>query len=117
LGSLSTIWHVFGSCGEKSPLSLRKSPDSSNSTPLPARPVFAPLSRAPSEIPAFRGLEKQAETLRFKVSEKGSISVYGLGRFPVTLYVEQWETLLSHIDELRDFIQAHREKLKTKDQK
>jgi hypothetical protein len=56
-------------------------------------------------------------TLRFKVSEKGGISVYGLGRFPVTLYVEQWETLLSHIDELRDFIQANREQLRTKDQK
>jgi len=56
-------------------------------------------------------------TLSFKVSEKGGISVYGLGRFPVTLYVEQWETLLSHLDELRDFIQGNREKLKTKDQK
>jgi len=56
-------------------------------------------------------------TLRFKVSEKGGISVYGLGRFPVTLYVEQWERLLSHIDELRDFIQANREQFKTKDQK
>ena len=56
-------------------------------------------------------------TLRFKVSEKGGISVYGLGRFPVTLYVEQWERLLSHIDELRDFIQANRALLKTKDQK
>ena len=56
-------------------------------------------------------------TLRFKVSEKGAISVYGLGRFPVTLYVEQWERLLSHIDDLRDFIHANREQLKTKDQK
>ena len=55
-------------------------------------------------------------TLRFKVSEKGGISVYGLGRFPVTLYVEQWERLLSHIDELRD-IQANREQFKTKDKK
>ena len=34
--------------------------------------------------------------LRFKVSEKGAVSVYGLGRFPVTLYLEQWENLLSH---------------------
>src|SRR6266436_8140862 len=55
--------------------------------------------------------------LRFKVSEKGAVSVYGLGRFPVTLYVEQWERLLSCTDELRQFIQANRTQLKTKDQK
>jgi hypothetical protein len=41
--------------------------------------------------------------LRFKVSEKGAVSVYGLGRFPVTLYLEQWENLLSHTDELRQY--------------
>ena len=41
---------------------------------------------------------------------------YGLGRFPVTLYLEQWEALLSHAAELRQFIEANRSKLKTKDQ-
>ena len=56
-------------------------------------------------------LEKQAETrkpgkLEFRVSEKGGVSVYGLGRFPVTLYCEQWERLLAQVDELRAFI-AH----------
>jgi hypothetical protein len=56
-------------------------------------------------------------TLRFKVSEKGAVSVYGLGKFPVTLYVEQWERLLSHTDELRQFIEANRAQLKIKDQK
>ena len=56
-------------------------------------------------------------TLRFKVSEKGAVSVYGLGRFPVTLYLEQWDNLLSHTDELRQFIEANRAQLKIKDQK
>lgn len=55
--------------------------------------------------------------LRFKVSEKGAVSVYGLGRFPVTLYLEQWEQLLSHSDELREFIEANRAQLKIKDHK
>ena len=56
-------------------------------------------------------------TLRFKVSEKGAVSVYGLGRFPVTLYLEQWENLLSHTDELRQFIESNRAHLKLKDKK
>lgn len=65
-------------------------------------------------------LEKRiakAGVLRFKVSEKGAVSVYGMGRFPVTLYLEQWETLLSHADELRQFIETNRSQLKTKDSK
>jgi hypothetical protein len=53
-------------------------------------------------------------TLRFKVSEKGAVSVYGLGRFPVTLYLEQWHKLLSQADELRAFIEANKGQLKTK---
>jgi hypothetical protein len=55
--------------------------------------------------------------LRFKVSEKGAVSVYGLGRFPVTLYLEQWENLLSHADELRQFIESNRARLKMKEKK
>ncbi len=50
----------------------------------------------------------------FKVSEKGAVSVYGLGRFPVTLYPEQWERLLSMADELRAFIEENRDRLKWK---
>ena len=52
----------------------------------------------------------------FKVPEKGAVSVYGLGRFPVTLYLEQWEALLAHAAELREFIEANKSRLKTKDQ-
>ena len=50
--------------------------------------------------------------LEFRVSDKGGISVYGLGRFPVTLYYEQWSRLLDHADELRAFIEENKSKLK-----
>ena len=49
-----------------------------------------------------------------KVSEKGGVSVYGLGRFPVTLYKEQWARLLAMADEIRAFIREHEAELKTK---
>jgi hypothetical protein len=49
-----------------------------------------------------------------KVSEKGGVSVYGLGRFPVTLYKEQWAKLLAMTDELKTFIKEHDAELKTK---
>jgi hypothetical protein len=53
--------------------------------------------------------------LSCKVSEKGALSVYGLGRFPVTLYREQWEKLLAMADEIRAFIQANDGALKKKE--
>jgi predicted component of type VI protein secretion system len=49
-----------------------------------------------------------------KVSEKGGVSVYGLGRFPVTLYKEQWTKLLDMADEIRAFIKENEPRLKTK---
>jgi hypothetical protein len=62
-------------------------------------------------------LEKQLEGRRaaglaFKVSDKGAASVYGLGRFPVTLYYEQWLRLLDHADELRAFLEENKAELK-----
>ena len=50
-----------------------------------------------------------------KVSEKGGLSVYGLGRFPVTLYKEQWTKLLDMADEIRAFMKENDAKLKTKE--
>ena len=50
-----------------------------------------------------------------KVSEKGGVSVYGLGRFPVTLYKEQWTKLLDMSDEIRAFISANESRLKSKE--
>jgi len=51
----------------------------------------------------------------FKVSEKGGVSVYGLGRFPVTLYKEQWAKLLDLSDQIKAFIAENESKLKSKD--
>jgi hypothetical protein len=60
-------------------------------------------------------LKKQGgSALRFKVSEKGGLSVYGLGRFPVTLYKEQWLRLLGAAEEIRGFLQDNDAALKTK---
>jgi hypothetical protein len=53
--------------------------------------------------------------LSLKVSEKGGLSVYGLGRFPVTLYKEQWAKLLDLADDIRAFIKANEAQLKTKE--
>jgi hypothetical protein len=59
--------------------------------------------------PAVRG------QMSLKVSEKGALSVYGLGRFPVTLYREQWEKLLGMSEEIRRFIQENDQTLKKKE--
>jgi hypothetical protein len=65
-------------------------------------------------------LEKQGPrrsgSLEFRVSEKGGVSVYGLGRFPVTLYYEQWNRLLEASDSLRQFLEENKAKLKLKGQ-
>jgi hypothetical protein len=53
--------------------------------------------------------------LAMKVSEKGALSVYGMGRFPVTLYKEQWLKLLAMGDEIKAFIEANNESLKSKE--
>jgi len=65
-------------------------------------------------------LEKQVQgrkrgTIDFKVSEKGGMSVYGLDRFPVTLYYEQWIRLLDHAEQIREFLEENKSQLKLKD--
>jgi hypothetical protein len=60
-------------------------------------------------------LKKGAATgISMKVSEKGALSVYGMGRFPVTLYKEQWLKLLDMSAEIRAFVVAHESELKSK---
>jgi hypothetical protein len=72
----------------------------------------AELERLRSENAA---LKKGAATgITMKVSEKGAVSIYGMGRFPVTLYKEQWLKLLDMSDDIRRFIAANDGKLKTK---
>jgi hypothetical protein len=56
-----------------------------------------------------------AKGMSLKVSEKGGVSVYGLGRFPVTLYKEQWKKLLDMSDDIRKFIETNDSQLKSKE--
>jgi hypothetical protein len=58
---------------------------------------------------------KRGGSISMKVSEKGAVSVYGLGRFPVTLYQEQWLKLLAMSDEIKQFIEENRSVLKVKE--
>ena len=60
---------------------------------------------------------KERGGLSLKVSEKGGVSLYGLGRFPVTLYKEQWLKLLEFVENIRDFIRENEAVLKTKDRR
>ena len=68
---------------------------------------------------ASKLLDEYAQSARSllycKVSEKGAMSVYGLQRMPVTLYIEQWERLLDFSDELRKFMKEHDSELKRKE--
>ena len=73
----------------------------------------AELERLRSENAALK--KGVARGVSLKVSEKGGLSVYGLGRFPVTLYKEQWTKLLDMSDEIRTFISTHDKELKAKE--
>ncbi|MGZ3688061.1 MAG: hypothetical protein ACXVBW_07165 [Bdellovibrionota bacterium] len=70
------------------------------------------LERLRAENAALK--KTSAKGLSLKVSEKGALSVYGLGRFPVTLYKEQWTKLLEMADDIRAFIKANDTQLKAK---
>jgi len=75
--------------------------------------VQAELARLRAENEALK--QKRSGAISMKVSEKGAVSVYGLGRFPVTLYQEQWRKLLATADEIKAFIEENRSKLKVKE--
>ena len=87
--------------------------------------IAAELGRLRAENEALREIVRlRADTeelrkaasqgLSMKVSAKGGVSVYGLGRFPVTLYKEQWHRLLALADELREFMQKNEDKLRSR---
>ena len=73
----------------------------------------AEIERLRAENEQLKG--QRGRSVSLKVSEKGGVSVYGLGRFPVTLYQEQWLRLLDMAGEIRAFINDHAAELKTKE--
>ncbi len=73
----------------------------------------AEVERLRAENEALK--RRKNSSVSMKVSEKGGLSVYGLGRFPVTLYQEQWLKLLNMAEEIKQFIEENRDKLKAKE--
>jgi hypothetical protein len=73
----------------------------------------AELEKLKKENEALK--QRTSKGISLKVSEKGAVSVYGMGRFPVTLYKEQWLKLLDMADDIRRFIQENEGKLKVKE--
>ena len=73
----------------------------------------AEMDRLKAENAALKA--RGSKGVSMKVSEKGGVSVYGLGRFPVTLYMEQWTKLLDLADDIRSFIKENEGKLKKKE--
>ena len=72
------------------------------------------LERLKAENEQLKAKKKASSEISFKVSQKGALSVYGLGRFPVTLYKEQWERLLEKVDQLKSFMKDHDSELRTR---
>jgi hypothetical protein len=77
-----------------------------------SEPTYDELKQKLAELEAK---QKRAGNMSFKVSDKGGVSVYGLGRFPVTLYYEQWLKLLDKAQELREFLEENKSSLKLKE--
>lgn len=75
----------------------------------------AELERLRAENEALKSKKGAPGTLSMKVSEKGALSIYGMGRFPVTLYKEQWTKLLGVSEEIKKFIKDNDHLLKTKE--
>jgi hypothetical protein len=79
-----------------------------------AEPSYDELKAKVAELEKQQA-RKRSGPLEFRVSEKGAVSVYGMGRFPVTLYFEQWTRLLEVAPQLKEFLAENKSKLKMKD--
>ncbi len=75
----------------------------------------AELERLKAENEALKAKKPAVGTLSMKVSEKGALSIYGMGRFPVTLYKEQWLKLMGISEEIKKFIKDNESLLKAKE--
>lgn len=80
-----------------------------------AEDMKAELERLRAENEVLKKKKSSGGALSMKVSEKGALSVYGMGRFPVTLYKEQWVKLLGIAEDIKKFIEENDDKLKAKD--
>ena len=78
-----------------------------------AEPSYDELKARVAELEKKAG--RRSGNLEFRVGEKGGVSVYGLGRFPVTLYYEQWKRLLEAAPQLQEFLDENKSRLKLKD--
>jgi hypothetical protein len=87
--------------------------DERRKVPMP-EPTKEELLARIAELEKQSGSKKTGK-LEFKIGEKGGVSVYGLGRFPVTLYYEQWIRLLDAAGDLRAFLEGNKSRLKLKD--
>jgi hypothetical protein len=81
-----------------------------------SEPTYEELKTRLSQLEKEVETKKRSGDLIFKVGEKGGVSVYGLGRFPVTLYYEQWNRLLGATEDLKKFMEENKSKLKLKEQ-
>ena len=77
--------------------------------------LLAEMARLRAENEGLKAKQAAKQVISLKVSEKDGVSVYGLGRFPVTLYGSQWERLLGKAEDIRAFIAANAGKLATKE--
>ena len=80
-----------------------------------SEPTYDELKSRVAQLEKQQG-QRRTGSLEFRIGEKGGVSVYGLGRFPVTLYYEQWIRLLDAAEKLREFLEQNKDKLKLKGQ-
>jgi len=79
-----------------------------------AEPSYEELKARVAELES-KSTGRRTGDLEFRVGEKGGVSVYGLGRFPVTLYYEQWNRLLGAAEEIKKFMEENKARLKLKE--
>jgi hypothetical protein len=100
----------------KAPGISRTYPDWSHNMNTPdLNSLMAQIEALKAQNAALKAKSTQPMRLTLKVSEKGAMSLYGMGRFPVTLYQEQWLKVLSFAEEIKTFIKTNESRLKTKE--
>lgn len=80
-----------------------------------SEPSYEELKAKLAQLEKEVEVKKRSGDLSFKIGEKGGLSVYGLGRFPVTLYYEQWNRLLGAAEDIKQFLEENKSKLKLKE--